>query len=75
MKEILESRVGKDIEVSFGAGAVSGKVLKIEDGILYMEKDDQNYFIVLDKVVAVWDSKEKSEKRSKSPGFMLPKPE
>lgn len=72
MKEILESRIGKDLDVSFGAGAVTGKVVKIDGDILYLEKDDQNYYVRIDKIVAVWDSKEKSEKKSKSPGFMIP---
>lgn len=69
MKEILASRIGKEIDVSFGAGAVSGKVIKIEGNILYLEKDDQNYYVDIEKIVAVWDAKEKNEKKVKSTGF------
>lgn len=70
MKEILASRIGKEIELSFGAGAVGGKIIKIEDDILQLEKDDQTFFVRIEKIVAVWDSKEKSEKKVKSPGFV-----
>jgi hypothetical protein len=70
VKEILESRIGKEIEVSFGAGAVSGKVVKIENDILYLEKDDKNFFVRIEKIVAIWDSNERGEKKMKSPGFV-----
>ncbi len=69
MREILESRIGKEIELSFGAGAVSGKILQIEDDILHLEKDDQKFFVRIEKIVAIWDSKEKNEKKGKFSGF------
>ncbi|MFN7927486.1 MAG: MM0924 family protein [Blastocatellia bacterium] len=70
MKEILESRIGKEIELSFGGGAVGGKIVKIENDILQLEKDDQTFFVRLEKIVAIWDAKEKNEKKVKSPGFV-----
>ena len=70
MKDILASRIGKEVDVSFGAGAVSGKITKIEDNILHLEKDEKHFFVRIDKIVAVWDSLEKSEKRIKGPGFV-----
>jgi hypothetical protein len=70
MKEILEKRIGKEIELSFGAGAIGGKIVKINDDILELEKDEQTFFVRIEKIVAIWDSKEKSEKKVKSPGFV-----
>lgn len=70
MKEILENRIGKEIDVSFGAGTVTGKVIKIDGDILQLEKDDQTFFVRIEKIVALWDSKERSEKKVKSPGFV-----
>lgn len=70
MKEILENRIGKEIDVSFGAGTVTGKVIKIDGDILQLEKDDQTFFVRIEKIVAFWDSKERSEKKVKSPGFV-----
>ncbi len=70
MKDILESRIGKEVDVSFGAGAVSGKITKIEGNILHLEKDEKHFFVRIDKIVAIWDSLEKSEKRIKGPGFV-----
>lgn len=70
MKEILENRIGKEIDVSFGAGTVSGKVIKIEGEILQLEKDEQTFFVRIEKIVALWDSKDRSEKKVKSPGFV-----
>lgn len=75
MKEILEKRIGKEIELSFGAGAVGGTIVKVDNDILQLEKDDQTFFVRIEKIVAVWDSKEKSEKRVKSPGFVSSQPD
>ncbi len=70
MKDILENRIGKEIDVSFGAGTVSGKVVQIAGDILQLEKDDQTFFVRIEKIVALWDSKDRGEKRVKSPGFV-----
>ena len=75
MKEILANRIGKEIELSFGAGAVGGKIVKIENDILCLEKDDQAFFVRIEKIVAVWDAKEKNERKAKSPGFVSSQPE
>lgn len=70
MKDILENRIGKEIDVSFGAGTVSGKVVEITGDILRLEKDDQTFFVRIEKIVALWDSKDRGEKKVKSPGFV-----
>lgn len=70
MKEILANRIGKEIDVSFGAGTVSGKVIQIDGDILQLEKDDQTFFVRVEKIVALWDSKDRGEKKVKSPGFV-----
>lgn len=66
MRNLLESRIGKEVDVQSLGGAFSGKVVKIEGIMLVLEKDDRNWYIDIDKIVAVCD---KSEKRIKSPGF------
>ncbi|HEX4950285.1 MAG TPA: MM0924 family protein [Blastocatellia bacterium] len=72
MKDILENRIGKEIDVSFGAGTVSGKVVQIDGDILQLEKDDQTFFVRIEKIVALWDSKDRGEKKVKAPGFVTP---
>lgn len=72
MKEILADRIGKEIDVSFGAGTVSGKVIQVDGEILQLEKDDQTFFVRVEKIVALWDSKDRGEKKVKSPGFVSP---
>lgn len=72
MKEILADRIGKEIDVSFGAGTVSGKVIQVDGDILQLEKDDQTFFVRVEKIVALWDSKDRGEKKVKSPGFVSP---
>ena len=71
MKDLLENRIGKEIDVSFGAGTVSGKVVQIAGDILQLEKDDQTFFVRIEKIVALWDSKDRGEKKVKSPGFVF----
>lgn len=70
MKELLENRIGKEIELSFGAGAVGGKIIGIDNDILHLEKDDQAFFVRIEKIVAIWDTKEKNEKKGKFSGFV-----
>jgi Protein of unknown function (DUF2642) len=70
VKEILENRVGKEIDVSFGAGTVTGKIIQIEGDILQLEKDEQTFFVRIEKIVAFWDAKDRAEKKVKSPGFV-----
>lgn len=69
MRNLLESRIGKEIDVQCISGTFSGKVVRVEGAILVLEKDERTCFVDIEKIVAVWD---KSEKRMKSPGF-LPK--
>ena len=75
MKELLENRIGKEIELSFGAGAVGGKIIRIANDILHLEKDDQAFFVRIEKIVAIWDVKEKNEKKGKFSGFAFSQPE
>ena len=75
MKELLESRIGKEIELSFGAGAVGGKIVQVDNDILCLEKDDQAFFVRIEKIVAIWDAKEKNDKKGKFSGFVSSQPE
>ena len=69
MRNLLESRIGKEIEIQCEGAAVRGKVTKIEGNILHLEKDDVISFVNIEKIVVVTDSR---EKKAQTPGF-LPK--
>ena len=69
MRNLLESRIGKEVDLQCEGAATSGKIVKIEGHILVLEKEDRQGYVNIDKIVAVWD---KPEKKVKSPGF-LPK--
>ncbi len=70
MRNFLESRLGKEVEVCCQGITVSGRVTKVEGNVLYLEKDDITAHVNIEKIVIVWDSQ---EKKAHSPGF-LPTP-
>ncbi len=67
MRNFLEGRIGKEIEVQCQGVTLSGKVARVEGNILHLEKDDETAYINIDKIVVIWDSR---EKKAKSPGFL-----
>lgn len=69
MRNFLESQLGKELDLHCGGLAVSGKLIKVEGEVVYVEKDDVVCYVNIDKIIAVWDAK---DKKPQSPGF-LPK--
>ncbi|MBI1764536.1 MAG: hypothetical protein HYR56_24185 [Acidobacteria bacterium] len=69
MRNLLEARIGKEVDVVCEGGAVSGKIIRVEGSILVLEKEDRQGYVDIARIVAFWD---KSEKKTKSAGF-LPK--
>lgn len=69
MRNLLESRIGKEIDVQCIGAVFSGKVASLEGSVLALEKDERTFYIDIEKIVAISD---KPEKKVKSPGF-LPK--
>ncbi len=70
MRNFLENRMGKEIDVNCGSVSVSGRVTKIEGNVLYLEKDEVTCYVNIDKIVVVWDS---DERRDNPPGFVVSK--
>lgn len=66
MRNLLESRIGKEIDVYCGGPSFTGTVQRIDGSVLILEKDDVICYINIEKIVAVWDAR---EKKGKSPGF------
>ena len=66
MRNLLESRIGKEVDVQCVSGVLSGKIIKIEGNILVLEREERACYVDIEKIVAFWD---KSDKK-KSPGFM-----
>ena len=67
MKNFLESRLGRELDINCGGLSVSGKVVKIEGNVVHIEKEDVVCYINIEKIVAVWDLQ---DKKSKAPGFL-----
>lgn len=70
MRNLLESRIGKEVDVQCEGKVLSGKITRVEGFVLVLEKDEMSCFINIDKIIAFWD---KPEKKAQSPGF-VPKP-
>lgn len=67
MRNLLESRIGKEIDVVCEGAALSGKVVRVEGDILVLEKEERQGYVDINRVVAFWD---KPEKKVKSAGFL-----
>jgi hypothetical protein len=67
VKNFLESRLGKELDLNCGGLSISGKVVKIEGGVVLIEKEDVICYVNIEKIIAVWDVQ---DKKSKMPGFL-----
>lgn len=67
MRNLLEERIGKEVDIVCEGAALSGKVVKLEGNILVVEKEDRQGYVDIARIVAFWD---KSEKKAKSAGFL-----
>jgi hypothetical protein len=67
MRNFLEHRLGKEIEVCCQGITVTGKLIKVEGNVIHLEKDGVTAYVNVEKIVVVWDSQ---EKRAHSPGFI-----
>lgn len=67
MKNFLERRLGKELDINCGNVSVTGKVIKVEGNVVYVEKDEVVCYLNIEKIVAVWDLQ---DKKTKFPGFV-----
>ena len=66
MRNFLESRLGKEIDLNCGSLSITGKVTKIEGEVVHVEKDGVICYVNIEKIIAVWDLQ---EKKPQKPGF------
>ena len=61
MEEFLKQMMGKKIDVSCGASStVSGDVVDVKGGILYLRDDDDRVaYIAIERIAVIWESKDK----------------
>ncbi len=69
MQKLLSTLIDKEIDiVCTGVSSLHGKVVKVEDGVLQLKGDeDEVYYIAIDKIVAVWEKRDKD----RHPGFVF----
>ncbi len=70
MRNFLENLLGKEVDVQCSGVTLSGKVTRVAGNVLHLEKDDVIAYVNIEKIVVVWDSR---EKKAQAAGF-LPKP-
>jgi hypothetical protein len=68
MEELLNSFVGKKIDVSCGSGPVlRGEVTQVKAGVLYLrDEDGKSAFVVIDKIATVCECSDSASR----PGFI-----
>jgi hypothetical protein len=67
VRNFLERMMGKEIEVICEGASISGKVTRIEGNVLHLEKDEVTCYVNIEKIVVIWDSR---EKKAHPPGFL-----
>ena len=67
MRNFLEGRIGKEIDVQVDGAIISGRIVRVEGSVLFLEKDDTICYINVDRIIAIWDSR---EKKGSQPGFV-----
>jgi hypothetical protein len=67
VRNFLEGRMGKEIDVHCGIAIISGKVTKVEANLLHLEKEGVTCYVNIEKIIAVWDAR---ERKANLPGFL-----
>lgn len=69
MEEFLKQLMGKKIDISCGASStVTGDVVDVKDGILYLRDEDERVaYVAVEKIAVVWEVKEHQTR----PGFVV----
>ena len=69
MEQLLAKLIGREIDViCAGAASLRGHCVAVESGVLQLKDDDgETFYIAIDKIVAVWEKKDKS----RHPGFVF----
>ena len=68
MEEFLKQLMGKKIDISCGASStVTGDVVDVKNGILYLRDEDERVaYVTIEKIAVVWEVKEQQTR----PGFV-----
>lgn len=69
MEQLLAKLTGREIDViCSGASSLRGECVSVEGGVLQLKDDEgEIFYIAIDKIVAVWEKKDKS----RHPGFVF----
>lgn len=60
MEQFLATFIGKRLDIYCGgASSLRGKVLKVANGILLLQDDDnKNCYVAIEKIVVVWEARD-----------------
>lgn len=69
MEQLLAKLIGREIDVlCSGTSSLRGNCVNVEGGVLLLKDDEgEIFYIAVDKIVAVWEKKDKSH----HPGFVF----
>ena len=67
MRNLLENRIGREIDIHCEGLSLTGTVTRVDGNVVYLEKDDVICCVNIDKIVVVWESR---EKKGNAPGFI-----
>ena len=69
METLLAKLIGREIDViCSGTSSLRGDCVSVENGVLQLKNDDgEVFYVAVDKIVAVWEKKDKRRNVKISP--------
>lgn len=69
MRDLLSKMIDREVDVvCTGTSSLRGKIVKIEEGVLQLNDENDNVcYVAIDKIVAVWEKRDKD----RHPGFVF----
>lgn len=66
MQELLSKMIGRRIDIFCGgASSLRGEVVKVESGVLHLrDEEDQICYVAIEKIVVVWEARDKDDHRA-----------
>ena len=72
MQDFLSKMIGRRLDVyCTGSSSLRGEVVKVEDGVLQLQDDDNRMcYVALDKIVVVWEARDEEHRAGFVPSVL-----
>jgi hypothetical protein len=69
MQDLLAQLIGRKVDiVCTGAAAISGELVKVENGVAELKGDQQTCYVAIEKIALVWEARDHESRAGFVPG-------